>query len=196
MIDEWYEKEKKKIAIFFFINFKRYIYIIYFKVNLNMIYAYDHLVPNKNKDDAHRSNHGNVFFYSPSCRTNFQFGGDPKVNIHSGEIEYVGCIVTFVLAVWLALTHTPSHFILRALCIDENPKMIELRIIKWREREKDAKRSHKNENENSIRQIKHKPKCPRELIILFYFVNRIFFWTDREYEPNRKHTHQSVYMHI
>lgn len=156
-----------------------------FNVNLNMIYAYDHLVPNKNKDDAHRVPcHAMPWerIEPFEAIANFQFGGDFKRIYFWWNRLYVGCsnirsrrcvlLFPYRCCCWCCFFF--SHLRLSARFTRSTKPIIE----------RDAKRSHKNENENSIRQIKHKPKCPRELIILFYFVNRCFFrsiW--RESEP-------------
>lgn len=52
-----------------------------------MIYAHDHLVRNKNKDDAHRSIMGTLFDSSHEL----SIWRRSKAIEYSGEIEYVGC---------------------------------------------------------------------------------------------------------
>lgn len=144
-----------------------------------MIYAHDHLVWNKNKDDAHRSNHGNAVDSSHEI----SIWRRSKAIEYSGEIEYVGCCnVCLLLCIIFFSFLCCRHQHLRTNFASPERRIKRRNIL--RERKRDAKRSHKNENENSIRQIKHKPKCPRELIILFYFVKSVLFLANRENEPN------------
>lgn len=140
-----------------------------------MIYTYDHLVPNKNKDDAHCSvfSHGNVFEFQTKRTFNLEAILSECIPVKSNMWDVVIFVVFFNLSSSVAVFYLQILSVSLSIIYDtlvHKTKMKQIII------ERDAKRSHKNENENSIRQIKHKPKCPRELIILFYFVNRCFFY--------------------